>query len=73
MKGLPVMLGAPVEYYPSKAWSRLPKDVDIHQLWALCGPQVEKHIQNQPLWKVFCLVYFEGLAHGSGIARKEQS
>lgn len=61
-----VQVGATVESYPRAAWSPLPKDVDIDALWQLVGPQVDMHLQRLPLWKVFCMVYFEGLAHGVG-------
>lgn len=61
----PVQLGSQVELYPLKAWSRLPKDVKLEDLWQLVGSQVERHINHLPMWKVFALVYYEGLAHGS--------
>ena len=64
-----VEVGLPVQAYPHKAWDRIPKGVKLEDLWQLCGPQVDKHMQSLPLWKVFCLVYFEGIAHGAGAER----
>lgn len=64
-----VSVGSTVERYPMKAWTRLPKEVSLEDLWQLCGPQVEQHMQRLPLWQVFALVYFEGVAHGSGAER----
>lgn len=65
-----VTIGAPVEIYSHKAWDRLPKGVSVDDLWSLCGPQVEKHMRTLPLWKVFAVVYFEGLAHGAAAERE---
>lgn len=70
-KRKPVSVGATVEQYPVNAWSRLPKGVSVEDLWQLCGPQVEQHMQRLPLWKVFALVYFEGVAHGSAAERNK--
>lgn len=62
--------------YPVGAWSRLP-DVDLTEVWKIVGGNVDKHMGRHPLWKVFCLVYLEGLAHGSqgerAAAQQEQS
>lgn len=54
------------EIYPIGAWSRWPKGINAEDVWRMCGPTVEQHIDKLPLWKVFCAVYFEGLAHGAG-------
>jgi hypothetical protein len=62
-------VGCAVEPYPRSAWSRLPNGVSLDDLWQLCGPQVEQHMSRLPLWKVFALVYFEGLAHGAATER----
>lgn len=70
---LPVALGNRVPLYPRKAWSRIPQEVRMEDIWQLCGPQVEKHIDALPLWKVFCVVYFEGLMHGAGAERERQA
>lgn len=67
-----VNVGSTVEQYPLTAWSRLPEGVSLETLWQLCGPQVEQHMQRLPLWKVFALVYFEGVAHGSGAERAKK-
>ena len=67
-----VSVGSTVEQYPMTAGSKLPDGVRLEDLWALCGPQVEMHMQRLPLWKVFALVYFEGVAHGSGAERAKQ-
>lgn len=69
MKRESVNVGSTVEQYPASAWSKLPDGVSLEILWQLCGPQVEKHMRGLPLWKVFALVYFEGVAHGSGAER----
>lgn len=63
-----VQLNTRVPVYPPKAWSRIPADVKMEDLWQLCGPQVEKHLDRLPLWKVFCAVYYEGVMHGAGAA-----
>lgn len=71
-----VNVGSTVESYPRKAWTRIPADVSTEQLWQLVGPQVEMHMQRLPLWQVFCVVYFEGLAHGvagAALKAKDQS
>lgn len=57
-------VGDPIPAYPHKAWSPIPPEVKLKDLWQLVGPQVDKHLSGLPLWKVFCVVYFEGLAHG---------
>lgn len=64
----PVLMGAFVESYPVSAWTRIPKDVSLDDLWQIIGPQVDKHLNTLPLWKVFCVVYFEGLIHGAAVA-----
>jgi len=66
---LHVNVGLPVPLYPIRSWTRLPSSINLEDIWQLCGPQVERHLQALPLWKVFALVYFEGLAHGSGAER----
>ncbi len=70
LKLQPVRIGAHVESYPVSAWSRLPAGVNLEDLWQIVGPQVDRHINTLPLWKVFALVYFEGLAHGSSTANR---
>lgn len=65
-----VAIGAHVEAYPIKAWSRLPAGVSLDDLWKIVGPQVDRHINSLPLWKVFALVYFEGLAHGQAAEQR---
>lgn len=66
----PVAIGAHVEAYPLSAWSRLPAGVNLDDLWKIVGPQVDRHINNLPLWKVCALVYFEGLAHGQAAEQR---
>lgn len=66
----PVAIGGHVPMYPISAWSRLPSGVKLEDLWQLVGPQVDRHIQKLPLWKVFALVYFEGLAHGAATQQR---
>jgi len=74
MRRAHVQVGATVVAYPRAAWSTIPRDVDIDTLWQLVGPQVEMHMQRLPLWKVFCVVYYEGLAHGvGGMAHMEKN
>lgn|GEM_PF-5118642 len=68
-----VDVGTTVEMYPRDAWSRIPSEVNMEKLWNLVGPQVDMHIRKLPLWKVFCVVYFEGLAHGSQAVKKESA
>lgn len=71
----PVSVGAHVELYPVDAWKRIPREASMDALWSIVGPQVDKHMRNLPLWKVFCAVYYEGLAHGvaggKALAEKE--
>ena len=62
--------GGVIENYPRSAWSRIPAGVSMHDLWALVGPQVDRHMSMLPLWKVFCVVYFEGLAHGQAAEQR---
>lgn len=69
-KRRPVSVGSTVPAYPVTAWSRLPEGVSLEDLWQLCGPQVDQHLHRLPLWKVFALVYFEGLMHGSAAERR---
>lgn len=69
---MPVRVGSFVEQYPAKAWTQIPRDVSMEDLWSLVGPQVDMHMNKLPLWKVFCVVYFEGLMHGAA-AMKEKS
>jgi hypothetical protein len=57
--------------YPRGAWSRLP-DVDLHDVWRIVGGNVDQHMQRMPLWKVCCLIYLEGLAHGSEAERAHE-
>lgn len=51
-------------WYDWKAWTRWGSDVKTEDIWRLCGPTVIKHMGTLPLWKVFCVVYYEGLVHG---------
>jgi hypothetical protein len=51
--------------YPTSAWSRWPHDLKMDDVWRLCGPNVTRHLDRLPLWKVFCCVYYEGLVHGT--------
>ena len=68
-----INIGAPpVGCYPIKAWERWPDGVRCNDVWKLCGPTVENHIHRLPLWQVFCAVYFEGLAHGAGVAKESK-
>lgn len=67
----PPGLGPAVEICPSSAWSRIPSGVKAEDLWQIVGPQVEKHLNTLPLWKVFAVVYFEGLMHGAAVAREQ--
>lgn len=59
-----VSMGETIEHYQENDWSPLPKGVCLEDVWQLCGPQVDRHIQRIPLWQVFAMVYFEGFAHG---------
>lgn len=63
-------IGHAVESYPLSTWSRIPASVSMEDLWELVGPQVDRHMNMLPLWKVFCVVYFEGLAHGVAGAQR---
>ncbi len=61
-----------VEVYGPSAWTRLPAGIKSEDLWQLVGPTVDKHLRSNPLWKVFCIVYFEGLAHGQAAEQERQ-
>lgn len=65
MKLCHVKVGNPVTSYPYKSWEKIPEGISLEDVWQLVGPQVDRHMKDMPLWKVFCAVYFEGLAHGS--------
>ena len=56
--------------YPRKAWTKLRgvSEADMYGIWKIVGGNVDMHMSNMPLWKVLCLVYLEGLAHGSQAA-----
>jgi hypothetical protein len=56
--------------YPTSAWSSVPKEVDFCEIWKVCGSTVEKHIDKHPQWKVYCVLYFEGLMHGAELTQK---
>jgi hypothetical protein len=49
--------------YPRSAWTKLPP-VDLLEVWKIVGGNAGMHMGAHPLWKVFCLIYLEGLAHG---------
>ena len=66
----PVAIGSHVEPSPSGSWSRLPAGVNLEDIWTIVGPQVGKHINQLPIWKVFALVYFEGLVHGQAAEQR---
>lgn len=59
--------------YPLSAWERLPKSINLYDVWKLCGPTVEKNMDSNTLWKVFCIVYLEGMAHGVQSAATKES
>jgi len=56
---------ASVKIYPRKAYSKLPKGANMLDIWQIVGPTVDMNFRNLPLWQVFCICYFEGLAHGA--------
>lgn len=60
-----------VPVYPYSAWKPIPAEIDLHEVWKLCGPTVDRLMRQQPLWKVFAAVYLEGLSHGSGAQQDE--
>lgn len=53
-----------VPLYPVSAFSRFPPEIDMHAVWALIGPTVQRNA-NAPLWAQFCAAYLEGLNHGA--------
>lgn len=61
-----------VDSYPVSAWSKIPQEVKLEDIWMIVGPTVEKNLNQHALWKVFCSVYWEGLAHAVG-ALEEKS
>ncbi len=62
----------PIEPYPVSAWTRWPEGVKSENVWKLCGPCVEKHIDRLPLWQVFCAVWFEAFALGMEAERAKR-
>lgn len=63
----------PVQSYPLSAWTEWPAAIKASDVWKLCGPAVEKHQDKLPLWQVFCVVYIEGLQHGSQIEAEKHT
>ena len=58
-----------VQTYPPKAWTQWPEGLNAREVWKICGPTVEQHLDRIPLWQVFCVLYIEGLQHGSELAK----
>jgi hypothetical protein len=69
-----VGIGGPlIEPYPVRAYSRVPAEIKMEDVWRICGPTVEMNIKANPLWRVFAVVYLEGLMHGAAVRDKERS
>ncbi len=60
-----VGVGLPVPTYSGRDFSQIPAGIRMEDVWQIVGPNVDMHIRALPLWKVFCAVYLEGLAHGA--------
>lgn len=64
-----VPIGGPaVDVVPVGDFTRL-RSQDVDKLWSIIGPTVECNMQTQPLWKVFCACYAQGLENGSEMAK----
>jgi len=73
LEGTHVNIGpCKVPHYPINSWDKIPDEIHMEEVWKLVGPQVDKHIQIHPLWKVFCVVYIEALQHGMEISNKPE-
>jgi hypothetical protein len=59
-----------VPIYPISAFTRFPADIDMHEVWRLVGPTVQRNI-TAPLWLQFCAIYLEGLRHGVAVSNAD--
>jgi hypothetical protein len=53
-----------ISRYARKDFTDFPSGINWHDVWSLVGPTVEVNLPSNPLWKVFCVLYLEGLMHG---------
>lgn len=56
----------PVPLVPYSHFSRFPPGIDVHAVWKIIGPTVQRNM-DKPMWLQFCAVYIEGLNHAAGV------
>ena len=60
-----VSIGSAVESCARSDFSRMPAGISCEDLWQLIGPTIDMNLNRHPLWKVFCIAYFNGFEHGA--------